>query len=185
MEGQHDILEIQNLYANFYTYAGVVKALDGVSFTIRKGEVFGLVGETGCGKSVTANCVLRLIPSPPGKIESGHVFFSVPEEKMAHIKQLQARVAALQGNGQDPSSKAQLDALHQELRKLYRDHDLLWKSIEYMQKIRGNQISMIFQEPLSALNPVFNIGDQISEVMLIHERRQLSSAVLKRIDEEI
>ncbi len=185
MDDAHNILEIQNLYANFYTYAGVVKALDGVSISIRKGEVFGLVGETGCGKSVTANCVLRLIPSPPGKIESGHIFFSVPEEKMAHIKELQAKAKMLEANGKDTSNKTQLDAVHQELRKYYREWDLLWKPVDYMQKIRGNQISMIFQEPLSALNPVFNIGEQVSEVMLIHEKRQLSAAVIKRIDEEV
>ncbi len=103
----------------------MVKALEETSFDIMNGETFGLIGETGCGKSVTALSVMQLIPDPPGKIIKGEVIL----------------------NGED----------------------LLKKSEEQMRKVRGNEISMIFQEPMTALNPVYNIGDQIAEVILLHE----------------
>ncbi len=103
-----------------------MKALEATSFDIWKGETFGLIGETGCGKSVTALSVMRLIPEPPGKILSGTV--------------------------------------------MYNGEDLLKKSEKEIQKIRGNQISMIFQEPMTALNPVYSIGQQIAEVILLHEK---------------
>jgi len=99
--------------------------LEDTSFEIYSGETFGLIGETGCGKSVTALSALRLIPDPPGKIISGEIIF--------------------------------------------KDKDLLKKTDIEMQKVRGNEISMIFQEPMTALNPVFKIGNQISEVILLHE----------------
>jgi oligopeptide/dipeptide ABC transporter ATP-binding protein len=116
---------IKNLKTYFYTYEGVVKALEETSFDIMKGETFGLIGETGCGKSVTALSVMQLIPQPPGKIIKGEVIF----------------------NGKD----------------------LLKKSEEQMRNVRGNEISMIFQEPMTALNPVYSVGDQIAEVILLHE----------------
>jgi peptide/nickel transport system ATP-binding protein len=174
------LLQVEDLYCNFYTYQGVVKALDGVTFNIKKGETFGLVGETGCGKSVTANCVLRLIPSPPGKIESGRILFFMPPDVMAKKDELTAKIAQLsQGNGADAQ---ELASLKKDLAKIYGDYDLLQKSLPYMRKIRGKYISMIFQEPMSALNPVFPAGDQISEILLLHERKELAQAVLKKAD---
>src|SRR3970040_27891 len=86
------ILRVRNLKTNFYTYAGVVKALDGVSFDMWEGETLGLVGETGCGKSVTALSLLRLIPQPPGKIEDGEVLFDVPEGTLTAIEAAEGRV---------------------------------------------------------------------------------------------
>lgn len=109
----------------FETYEGTVKALEDISFEIRPGETIGLVGETGCGKSVTALAVMRLIPDPPGKIVSGTIYFN--------------------------------------------NEDLLLKSKEDMQHIRGKDISMIFQEPMTALNPTYTTGNQIAEVILLHE----------------
>jgi peptide/nickel transport system ATP-binding protein len=181
---ENALLEIQNLYTNFYTYAGVVKALDGISFTINKGETFGLVGETGCGKSVTANCILRLIPSPPGKIESGHIYFAIPPDKRQRITELDTKLTEMESR-KVPKEDPEYAAAVSEWAKLVREWDLLAKDISYMQKIRGNHISMIFQEPMSALNPVFTAGDQIAEVMLIHEKRQLAFNVLKKIDERL
>ena len=86
------ILRVRNLKTNFYTYAGVVKALDGVDFDLAEGETLGLVGETGCGKSVTALSLLRLIPQPPGKIEEGEALFDVPPDAVARIEALEAQV---------------------------------------------------------------------------------------------
>ena len=118
------LLHVKDLKTSFYTESGVVRALDGISFDVFKGETLGIVGESGCGKSVTSMSILRLIPQPPGKIEAGVAVF----------------------NG----------------------IDLLKISDEEMRKIRGNEISMIFQEPMTSLNPVFTIGFQISEVLRLH-----------------
>ncbi|GAI57434.1 unnamed protein product, partial [marine sediment metagenome] len=120
------LLQVKNLKTYFYTDDGVVKAVDGVDFTIRKGETLGMVGESGCGKSVTALSVLRLIQEPPGKIVSGEIWF--------------------------------------------KGEDLLKKKPEEMRKIRGNDISMIFQEPMTSLNPVYTIGEQISEAIVLHQK---------------
>src|SRR5687767_14368642 len=120
------LLSIENLRTYFYTDAGVARAVDGVSFHIGAGETVGLVGESGCGKSVTALSILRLIASP-GRIE--------PESRM-----------------------------------LFEGRDLLRLSEEEMRRVRGNRIAMIFQEPMTALNPVFTVGDQIAEVARVHER---------------
>jgi len=122
----NNLLEIKNLRTYFYVRGHVAKAVDDVSLTIRSGETLGLVGESGCGKSVTAHSINRLIPDPPGKIEGGEIFFDGKK--------------------------------------------LLELSESRMRKIRGNQISMIFQEPMTSLNPVFPVGDQVGEVIRLHQR---------------
>jgi len=218
MEQQETLLEIRNLYTNFYTYQGVVKALDGINFSLIKGETFGLVGETGCGKSVTANCVMRLIPIPPGKIERGNIYFMAPtgsEKEIADIqariygvkagagfKEGDARVKNLEGEMKEAKEVGRLKAeiasmssspgfdskdaryveVSKQLDKILSRYDLLSRSEDYMRKIRGKYISMIFQEPMTALNPVFQAGDQIAEVILLHERKELAEAVLRHID---
>jgi peptide/nickel transport system ATP-binding protein len=121
----HFLLKIQNLHTYFYTDDGVAKAVDGVDLELREGGTLGVVGESGCGKSVTALSVMRLIPDPPGKIVKGSI--------------------------------------------LFEGKDLLALSEAEMRKIRGRSISMIFQEPMTSLNPVFQIGDQVSEVLTLHE----------------
>jgi len=118
------LLEVKNLKTHFFTEDGVVHAVDGVDFVVYPGEILGLVGESGCGKSVTSLSVMRLI-SPPGKILEGEIL---------------------------------LDGT-----------DLLTLSESEMMKVRGNRISMIFQQPQTALNPVFKVGDQIAEVLSIHQ----------------
>ena len=123
-QSQQPLLEVKNLKTYFYTEDGVVRAVDGVDFTVYPGEVLGIVGESGCGKSVTSLSIMRLI-SAPGKIVEGKINFD--------------------------------------------GKDLVAASESEMMKIRGNRISMIFQQPQSALNPVFRVGDQISEVLNIHQ----------------
>ncbi|MBE2202398.1 MAG: ABC transporter ATP-binding protein [Anaerolinea sp.] len=121
---KENILEIKDLKTQFFTESGVVQAVDGIDFTVRRGEVVGLVGESGCGKSVTALSIMQLI-GQPGKIIQGEIVFDnqdllkIPESKMVHI--------------------------------------------------RGNRISMIFQQPQSCLNPVFRVGEQLAEVLYIHQ----------------
>ena len=119
------LLTIEGLRTWFHTEEGVAKAVDGVTYTVRKGETLGVVGESGCGKSVTALSVMQLVPMPPGKFEGGRI--------------------------------------------LFRGEDLLEKDLEEMQTIRGNEIAMIFQEPMSALNPVYTVGDQIMETVMLHQ----------------
>lgn len=135
---------------NFYTYEGIVQALDRINLNVREGEVLGLVGETGCGKSVTALSILRLI-RPPGRIEKGKIIFRM---------------------------KDRLDESKQGMNLLDQDEN-------FMQKVRGNEISMIFQEPSAALNPVYSISNQISESFLLHRKKELCQKALKRIEEDI
>ena len=130
-----NLVEIKKLKTYFYTEDGTVKAVDDVSFNIRKGEIIGVVGESGCGKSVTAMSIMRLIPSPPGKIVEGEILF---EEK-----------------------------------------NILELNDNEMRSIRGNDIAVIFQEPMTSLNPIFTIGYQIEEVILLHQKLNKAEAKKK------
>lgn len=133
MDSNNNLLEIKDLTVRFYTYKSVVQAIAGLNLKIQKKETLGLVGESGCGKSVTAMSILRLIPIPPGKIISGKIRFE--------------------------------------------GEDLLTKSEDDMRRIRGKTISMIFQDPMTSLNPVFSVGDQIETVIRIHQGVNRSEAV--------
>ena len=126
MNNHSHLLQVQELKTYFYTFEGVARAVDDVSFYLDKGETLGLVGESGCGKTVTALSVMRLIPEPPGKIVHGKILFDGVNLPDLTMKQ--------------------------------------------MRDIRGKRISMIFQEPMASLNPVFTIGDQISEMFVLHQR---------------
>ncbi|MGI5106176.1 ABC transporter ATP-binding protein [Treponema socranskii] len=119
------LLKVDNLSTWFYTDDGIVKAVNDVSFSLNKGHTLGIVGESGCGKSITSLSVMRLIDSPPGKIVGGKIVF--------------------------------------------KGEDLLAKSEEEMRRVRGKRIAMIFQEPMTSLNPVYTVGRQIEEALLIHE----------------
>jgi peptide/nickel transport system ATP-binding protein/oligopeptide transport system ATP-binding protein len=134
----HFLLKMRGLHTYFFTDEGVAKAVDGVDLELEDGGTIGLVGESGCGKTVTALSIMRLIPDPPGKIVQGEISF----------------------NGTD----------------------LLTLSEAEMRKIRGRFISMIFQEPMTSLNPVFQIGDQISEVLRLHERMSRREAWNRSIE---
>lgn len=132
------VLEVKNLNTYFFTDEGVVKSVDGVSFHIDSEETLGIVGESGCGKSVTSLSIMQLVPNPPGKIVSGEILF--------------------QGD------------------------NLLKKTSEQMRKIRGNDIAMIFQEPMTSLNPVYTIGDQISESIILHQKLTRRDAFQRAVD---
>ncbi|MBI4338296.1 MAG: ABC transporter ATP-binding protein [Chloroflexi bacterium] len=126
------LLQVKNLATYFYTEDGVVKAVDGVSFDLQEGETLGLVGESGCGKSVSALTVMRLIPNPPGRIVSGEIIF--------------------------------------------QGEDLMKLDDDEMRHIRGNRIAMVFQEPMTSLNPVLTVGKQLTESLELHMKMDHKAA---------
>ncbi len=132
------LLEVDSLVTEFETDEGRVRAVDGVSFVVEEGETLGIVGESGCGKSVTAQSIMRLLPQPMGQIVGGSVRF--------------------------------------------RGRDLAGLSVEEMEQVRGNDIGMVFQEPMTALNPVHTIGKQLIEVMLLHRDISADQAIRDAID---
>ncbi len=135
------LLEVRDLKTQFFTQDGVVKAVDGVSFHVNRGETLGIVGESGCGKSVTSLSIMRLIPSPPGKIAEGQILFD--------------------------------------------GEDLLGMSEEEMRHIRGNRIAMIFQDPMTSLNPVLTVGRQITEALELHmklSKREATNRAAELLD---
>ena len=132
------LLEVRNLHTEFRTTGAPIPAVDGVSFSIYPGQTMALVGESGCGKSVSAMSILRLIPQPPGKITAGEI--------------------------------------------IYQDRDLLQLPEKEMQKIRGGRIAMIFQEPMTSLNPVFSVGEQILEAIHLHQKVSSADAVDIAVD---
>jgi peptide/nickel transport system ATP-binding protein len=137
------ILELKELSTHFFTDHGEIPAVDGVSIKIHEGEILGIVGESGCGKSVTSLSIMGLIPTPPGKIVGGEI--------------------------------------------LFKNENLVKASDKHMRSIRGNEIAMIFQEPMTSLNPVYTIGEQISETICLHKKLskkqalQLSVQMLKEV----
>ena len=132
------LLKVTGLKTHFFTDEGVVPAVDGVSFHLNKGETLAVVGESGSGKSITSLSVMRLIPSPPGRIVEGSIEFAGEE--------------------------------------------LLTKTDKEMRDIRGNRISMIFQEPMTSLNPVYRIGDQIAESLIVHQGLNKKQALEKAVE---
>ena len=132
------LLDVKNLSTHFFTQAGAVKAVQDVSFAIERGKTLALVGESGCGKSVTALSIMRLLPRPQSKIVSGEVFFE----------------------GQN----------------------LLTLSKKQMRQIRGSKIAFIFQEPMTSLNPVYTVGNQIAEVIKLHQRKSTRRAWIDTVD---
>ncbi len=202
------VLRIEGLKTYFHTYEGTVRALEGIDLEVRAGETVGLVGETGCGKSVTALSVLRLIPSPPGQIEGGRVFLHEPEavhryrteydrvalerlgngQPVANVSSYQIRgtlkpeIEKLQGQLHQQSAGPGRAEVEARLSAATSEFDILQKPIEDVRSIRGNQISMIFQEPMTALNPVFSIGDQIAETLILHRKDELCHDVLRALD---
>ncbi len=132
------LLDVRDLRTHFHVMDGTVRAVDGVSFSIQRGQTLGVVGESGCGKSVTALSIMRLLDIPPAEIVSGEI--------------------------------------------LFQGRDLLKLNDEEMRHVRGNDVAMIFQEPMTSLNPVFTIGDQIAEAVMLHQKLSRKSAWDKAVD---
>ena len=151
MKNPENILEIEDLHTFFFTEQGVVKAVNGVSYDVPKNAVVGVVGESGCGKSVTSMSVMRLIQGPAGQIVDGSIRFKSSEYKRDQ-----------KGH---PIPKADAPGEFETEEKVY---DIAKMPIHEIHQIRGKQIAMIFQEPMTSLNPVFTIGEQLDEVTLIH-----------------
>jgi len=147
LEDKDVVLRVEDLHTYFHTTRGTVRALNGVSYTVPKGKVLGVVGESGCGKSVTSLAVMQLVPRP-GRIEQGKIWFSTARRGSAGW----VEITALERHS---------DEMHQ---------------------IRGNEISMIFQEPMTSLNPVYTVGDQIAEAILLHQGVDKGEARQRVID---
>jgi len=155
------ILDIRDLKTHFFTYDGVVKALDGVTFKIRRGETTGLVGETGCGKSVTAFSITRLIPDPPGRVMGGKVEFAGADLLWGLEKEARFR----------PVPKTDRVKVSRSFRRIKAAN-------ERMAAVRGRRISMIFQEPSQAMNPIFSVSNQLGEVLLLHRGIEILDGML-------
>ena len=126
MDERKTVLQVKDLQTTFFTDSGEIPAVDHIDFHLNEGEILGIVGESGCGKSVTSLSIMGLVPKPPGKVVGGKI--------------------------------------------LFEDKDLLTMNEKQMRRIRGNDIAMIFQEPMTSLNPLFTIGNQMTEAMRIHEK---------------
>lgn len=150
MRDSKNILEIDNLHTYFFTEQGVVKAVNGVSFDIPQNATVGIVGESGCGKSVTSMSVMRLLQGPQGQIYSGEIRFKAYEEKDKYEKKKQPKKS------------------NTEPEMVEKVYDIAKMPMNEIHRIRGNQIAMIFQEPMTSLNPVFTIGQQLDEVTFIN-----------------
>src|SRR5262245_55145987 len=138
MNATAPLLEVENLKTHFYTRDGIVRAVDGVSFSVDPGETLAIVGESGCGKSVSCLSVMRLVASPPGRIVAGRITFG--------------------------------------------GRDILALGEDEMRRLRGNEISMIFQEPMTSLNPVFTVGRQIAESLSVHRGLGRAAALARAVE---
>ena len=159
MKDPSNILEIEDLNTYFFTDQGVVKAVNGVSFNIPKNTTVGVVGESGCGKSVTSMSIMRLLQGPTGQIYSGSIRFAAKDYiRGKNKKPIQYPITDENGR-----------VIATETKTMEKVYDIAKMPIREIHRIRGKQISMIFQEPMTSLNPIFTIGQQLDEVTFIHE----------------
>ncbi len=145
--GTLTLAETQDLYTNFYTFEGVVRALNGVNVVVRQGETYGLVGESGCGKSVTVRSMMRIVQAP-GRIDAGRIVLFLNDQERA------------------------------------RGIEIVRRTETYMESIRGCDISMIFQEPGAALNPVLSVLEQVAESFQFHRMEQMLEETIADIEAE-
>ncbi|NLK08912.1 MAG: ABC transporter ATP-binding protein [Firmicutes bacterium] len=145
-----ELVRIEDLHTQFFTEQGIVKAVDGVTFSIEQGKTLGVVGESGCGKSITAMSIMRLLPEPRGRIVKGKITFFPPQQN--NINQTSVDITALDRHSSQ------------------------------MRGIRGRHIAMIFQEPMTSLNPVYTVGDQIIEAIQLHQQVDRDTARARAIE---
>ncbi len=179
MKDEKNILEIEDLHTYFFTDQGVVKAVNGVSFEIPKNATVGIVGESGCGKSVTSMSVMRLLQGPQGQIYSGSIRFKSEEYCLdAEGKPIPIYEKDENGNPTDKQATSPSGALlYETTDKVY---DIAEMPINEIHRIRGRQVAMIFQEPMTSLNPVFTIGNQLDEVIFVHSPNATKEMAKKR-----
>ena len=189
MKDANNILEIDNLHSYFFTDQGVVKAVNGVSFVIPANSTVGVVGESGCGKSVTSMSVMRLLQGPSGQIVNGEIRFKVVDYKRDEkgkfipIYEKDEKGEVIYAPVLDKEGKEKVDkegkTIYEPVQKLdahgigmyeqeEKVYDIAKVPIDEMYRLRGRQMSMVFQEPMTSLNPVFTIGNQLDEVTLLH-----------------
>ncbi|MBQ7769754.1 MAG: ABC transporter ATP-binding protein, partial [Clostridia bacterium] len=173
MKDPKNIIEFDNLHTYFYTDAGVVKAVNGVSFSIPAGSTVGVVGESGCGKSVTSLSLMRLVQGPSGQITDGSIRFHTNAFTLdKNGKKIPVYETDAQGNvvtdekGKPVRRKNELGGYMYEMQE--KVYDIAKMPMDTMRMIRGREIAMIFQEPMTSLNPVFTIGNQLDEVAFLH-----------------
>ena len=173
MKDPKNIIEFDNLHTYFYTDAGVVKAVNGVSFSIPAGSTVGVVGESGCGKSVTSLSLMRLVQGPSGQITDGSIRFRTNAFTLdKNGKKIPVYETDAQGNvvtdekGKPVRRKNELGGYMYEMQE--KVYDIAKMPMDTMRMIRGREIAMIFQEPMTSLNPVFTIGNQLDEVAFLH-----------------
>ena len=176
MKDPKNIIEFDNLNTYFYTDTGVVKAVNGVSFSIPEGATVGVVGESGCGKSVTSLSLMRLVQGPAGQIAGGSIRFRSNAFKLdAHGKKIPVyetevvdgqQVVKKDAKGKPIRKKNELGGYMYEMNE--KVYDIAKMPLDAVRSIRGREISMIFQEPMTSLNPVFTIGNQLDEVAFLH-----------------
>jgi len=170
MKDPDNIVEFDDLHTYFYTDNGVVKAVNGVSFNIPRGSTVGVVGESGCGKSVTSLSLMQLVQGPMGQIVSGSIRFCSTVKTPVGKEPIMETVTDENGNevtrqSVDHKGKPRFKTVFEEHEEVV---DIAKMPLSEMSRIRGSEISMIFQEPMTSLNPVFTIGNQLDEVTLLH-----------------
>ena len=164
--GNNIILQVKDLHTHFFTESGVVRALSGVDFTVERGKVLGIVGESGCGKSVTAQCIMNMVPNP-GKIMGGEIIYYRRNGMDSHAQVEDPRSAADRVEAINITQQNPRGAM--------------------MRSIRGNEIAMIFQEPMTSLDPLYTVGNQLLEAITLHqdvtkkEARERAIEVLARV----
>lgn len=167
MKDDNNVVEFDDLHTYFFTDAGVVKAVDGVTFNIPHGSIVGVIGESGCGKSVTSMSLMQLVQGPTGQIVSGAIRFKGEDYKKDENGN---KIPILTGEIDEKGKPVQLKNEWgvPQFEKCEYVYDIAKMPMSEMRRIRGSQIAMIFQEPMTSLNPVFTIGQQLDEVTMLH-----------------
>lgn len=183
MNDENNVVEFEDLHTYFYTDNGIVKAVNGVTFNVPKESIVGVVGESGCGKSVTSMSLMRLVQAPQGQISGGSIRFKTKVEKLDEKKN---PIPLLEEVEDENGNKIMVQKANSYGAPLYEMEEVVYDiaklPIEEMRKIRGRDITMIFQEPMTSLNPVFTIGNQLDEVSILHNHASKAAAKRRSLE---